>query len=148
MFEEYMIQTDSLENVREGEEVTGFRFRIRLASDRGLWLSLIGGFYVAVDDAVFPQEALTLSIIGGPTHPVSELKACATQRWDYTKPAWLCVEHPGGLTAGTHKIDFEEVLLGGYFKAKEEWVNNPPTPGASGNFTTFYCTINEEGEDR
>lgn len=149
MFEEHMIQTDSLENICENGKITGFRFRIRLASDRGLWLSLIGGFYVAVDGApAISQEQLTLSIIDGPSHPVTELSSCVTERWDHTKAAWLSVRTPGGLAPGAHEIAFEEVLLGGYFKAREEWVTNPPLPGASGKITIFHCNLKKEEKEQ
>lgn len=145
MFEEYAIRADSLENTECGGAADGFRFAVRLPSDRGMWLSLIGGFYVAVDGGTpYPQSALTLRV-GGRSYPVPELAAHPWERWGAFQEAELWVKSPGGLAAGAHTIDFQTVLLGGYFKAREEWVEAPPVPGSSGKIHRFSCCVREEG---
>lgn len=145
MFEEYAIRADSLENTESGGVTDGFRFAVRLPSDRGMWLSLIGGFYVCVDEGEpYPQSALTLRV-GGTAYPVTELAAHPWERWGAFQEAELWVSSPGGLAAGTHTIDFQAVLLGGYFKAREEWVETPPVPGASGKICRFSCLVREGG---
>ena len=145
MFEAYAIRTDSLENTGKGGSADGFRFAVRLPSDRGMWLSLIGGFYVSVDgSAPYPQSALTLCI-GDAAYPVTELAAHPWERWGAFQEARLRVSSPGGLADGVHTIDFQTVLLGGYFKAREEWVHSPPVPGASGEICRFSCPLREGG---
>lgn len=148
MFEEYAIRTDSLENTANGGAADGFRFAVRLPSDRGMWLSLIGGFYVSVDGGEpYPQSALTLCV-GDERYPVPELAAHPWERWGAFQEAWLHVNSPGGLAAGVHLVDFQTVLLGGYFKAREEWVEAPPAPGATGKIHRFSCSVREGGEPR
>lgn len=145
MFEEYAIRTDSLENTERDGSIDGFRFAVRLPSDRGMWLSLIGGFYVSVDGgAPYPQSALTLRI-GDKLFPVTELATHPWERWGAFQEARLYVKSPGGLAAGVHTIDFQTVLLSGYFKAREEWVQSPPVPGASGKIHRFSCALREGG---
>ena len=145
MFEEYAIRTDSLENTERGGQTDGFSFAVRLPSDRGMWLSLVGGFYISVDGGTpYPQSALTLCI-GGKEYPVAELSAHPWERWGAFQEGRLYVQSPGGLTAGVHTIEFQTVLLGGYFKAREEWVQTPPEPGASGKIHRFSCPLQEGG---
>lgn len=143
MFEDKVIRTDSLENIVDAGAVTGFRFALRLASDRGMWLSLLGGFYVSVDGGdPYPQSALTLHL-GNRSYPVEALASHPEERWGAFQEGWLSVDTPGGLTAGEHTIDFQMVLLGGYFKARESWVENPPKPGEAGEIHRFHCTLRE-----
>lgn len=145
MFEEYAIRADSLENTESGGTIDGFRFAVRLPSDRGLWLSLVGGFYVSVDDGEpYPQSALTLRV-GGVDYPVPELATHPWERWGAFQEAELRVKSPGGLAAGAHIIVFQTVLLSGYFKAREEWVHTLPMPGASGRIHRFPCMLREGG---
>lgn len=147
MFEDRVIRTDSLENIVEAGSVTGFRFALRLASDRGMWLSLLGGFYVSVDGgAPYPQTALTLQL-GDRIYPAEALASHPQERWGAFQEGWLSVEAPGGLSAGEHTIDFQMVLLSGYFKAREAWVEHPPKPGESGEISRFVCTLREGGSD-
>lgn len=145
MFEEYAIRTDSLENTVSGGTAEGFSFAVRLPSDRGLWLSLLGGFYVCVDGgAPYPQSAMALSI-GGKLYPVTELSNHPWERWGAFQEGRLYVQSPGGLPEGVHTIEFQAVLLGGYFKAREEWVQSPPVPGASGKVCRFSCPLQTGG---
>lgn len=142
MFEDKTICTDSLENISNGDAVTGFRFTLRLPSDRGMWLSLIGGIYLSVDaQEPFDQSALTL-MINGKSYPVAELSAHPLERWGAFLEAQLEADYPGGLKPGVHTLDFGMVLLGGYFKAREEWVTNPPALGQPGSVHRFTCTLN------
>ena len=131
MYEDKLIIPESLCNTTSGEEVTGFQFDFRLPADRGMWLSLIGGIYLAVDGEVFPESAMTL-VLEGQRYPVPNLATQTDVHWGACRPACLKVDFPGGLAQGTHEVDFQIVLLGGYFKAKEEWVTDPPKPGPKG----------------
>lgn len=148
MFDDRVIRTDSLENITEAGTVTGFRFALRLASDRGMWLSLLGGFYVSVDGgAPYPQSALTLQL-GDRLYPAEDLASHPEERWGAFQEGWLSVDAPGGLAAGEHTIDFQMVLLSGYFKAREAWVENPPKPGETGEIHRFVCKLQEGGGDQ
>ena len=145
MFDDKLIRPDSLENVTENGACTGFRCAVRLGMDRGVWLSLVGGFYLSVDGSEpFPQEALRLQIGGFPMLPVTELKGHCWDRWPANQEAWLYVTLPGGLTPGAHILRFQEVILGGYFKAKEAWVTEPPVPGEAGPMHTYNCELVRE----
>lgn len=131
MFEDKLIVPDSLCNISSGDGITGFRFDFRLPADRGMWLSLIGGFYLAVDGCVCPESSQTL-VLNGVRYPAASLSSQTDVHWDAYRPAGLEVFCPGGLAPGSHEVDFQVVTLTGYFKAKEEWVMNPPKPGAAG----------------
>lgn len=144
MFEEYAVRTQTIENTRENGSVTGFRMAVRPAMDRGIWLSLVAGFYLSVDgEAPLSQNAFTLAVNGQPPRTLEQLKLCSQERWRQDKDAWLYVSLPGGLTPGEHKLTFQEQIFSGYFKAREEWVENPPAPGSSGKKHTFTCYIKE-----
>lgn len=146
MFEERAVRPNSLANTGWDGTIDGFSFAVRLPLDRGLWLSLIGGFHVAADGGEpFPQSALTLHV-NGKAYPVPELANYPNDRWNAFQEAELSVKLPGGLEPEKlHSIDFGVVLLCGYFKAKEEWVQAPPKPGESGKACRFICQFQKEG---
>lgn len=147
MFEEYAVSAETVENIRENGTVTGFRMAIRPAMDRGIWLSLVAGFYLSIDGgSPLPREAFTLAVNGQPPRTLEQLKQCSQERWRQSDPAWLYVALPGGLTPGKHSLTFQEQIFSGYFKARAEWVENPPAPGSSGQKHTFFCHIGEVTE--
>ena len=124
MFEERAVRPNSLANTGWDGTIDGFSFAVRLP---------------------LPQSALTLHV-NGKAYPVPELANYPNDRWNAFQEAELSVKLPGGLEPEKlHSIDFGVVLLCGYFKAKEEWVQAPPKPGESGKACRFICQFQKEG---
>lgn len=142
MFEEYAIRTETIENTD-----SGFKMAIRPSMDRGIWLSLVAGFYLSIDGGKpLPQNAFLLEVNGQPPRTLAQLSRCSAERWRMQDYACLHVSMPGGLTPGEHQLTFQEQIFSGYFKAKAEWVENPPAPGIGGKKHTFTCLIQEVGQ--
>ena len=132
MFDQYLIRKDSLENVVENGEVTGFRFAVRIADYRGCFLSLHNGYYINCDGVVYPREQQRFQINGKAPRTFEELKTCVWEHWDYDDEGWVYVTKPGGLTPGKHVIGLQQSILAqyGYMPWDEDWVKNPPVPGS------------------
>lgn len=146
---------ESLRNIEEHGEVTGFCFKADLSSarvlnGRGCFISIVDGFYIAVDGEVFPRDAQSVIIHGQPARSMDELKKAVWEHWDVGEYAWICVKKPGGLTPGEHKLTYMPSVLGAYFKAQDSWLTDPPpldeqlkSPKDYEN-ATYVCTLTEE----
>ena len=132
MFDGYLIREDSLKNVVENGEVTGFKFAVRIADYRGCFLSLVNGYFVECDGVIYPVEEQKLAINGKEPRSFDEIKNCVWEHWDYDDEAYLYIVKKGGLTSGTHSIRLQQSILMqyGYMPWDEEWVKNPPIPGS------------------
>ena len=141
MFDSFMVRSDSLGNVQENGQTVGFRFAIRLANYRGIYLSLVNGFYVNMDGVEYAPEALTLGVNGKPPRTMEELAICCFEHWDLQDEAWLYVKKPGGLEKGMHRLGYLPSTMDAYgYQAHDaEWVKNPPKPGAGGGKTFRVC---------
>lgn len=140
MFDEYLIQKDSLRNVVEDGKVTGFKFAVRIADYRGCYLSLHNGYYLTCDGVEYPREKQRFEINGKGPRSFEEIKTCVWEHWDYDDAGILYVSKEGGLESGKHTIGLQQSVLAqyGYMPWDEEWVKNPPVPGqgASGKTDT------------
>lgn len=148
---------ESLENVIENGEVTGFRFLAdlspaRVLNGRGCFLSLINGFYIAVDGEVFPRETQAVEIHGKPARSMDELKTAVWEHWDTTEYAWIHVKKPGGLDAGEHRLTYMPSILAAYFKAQDSWLTDPPALDAElrspGDYAEATHTMLRRGEEQ
>lgn len=131
MFDQFMIRSDSLENVYQNGEIIGFKFAVRIADYRGCFLSLHNGYYLEVDEMVYPRELQKFEINGKPPRTFEEIKTAVWEHWDYDDEAYVYVEKEGGLAPGVHKVGLQQSILAqyGYMDWDEEWVKHPPEPG-------------------
>lgn len=132
MFDQYLIRSDSLENVVENGTVTGFKFAVRIADYRGCFLSLHNGYYINCDGVEYPRELQRFEINGKVPRTFEEIKAAVWEHWDYDDEGYVYVTKAGGLESGIHTIALQQSILAqyGYMPWDEEWVKNPPVPGS------------------
>lgn len=132
MFDDYLIRKDSLENIYEDDIAIGFKFAVRIADYRGCFLSLVNGYYVAVDDEEFPQSSIMFEINGKQPRTFEAIKTCVWEHWDYDDEAYIHVVKKGGLTEGKHVIALQQSILAqyGYMPWDDAWILSPPIPGS------------------
>ena len=123
MFDKYLICEDSLRNVVEDGIVIGFELEVRIASYRGLALSMVEGFDVTVDGESFPREANIFLVRGRPFN-FTEMETEYEVRWEMGEKAILRVPKAGGLPAGPHKIGVVEYLRISYAPVISEAADN------------------------
>jgi hypothetical protein len=131
MFDNFLIRGNSLQNVVEGDKVTGFRFAVRIADYRGCFLSLHNGYYIDCDGVEYPRDVQRFEINGKPPRDFETIKKAVWEHWNYDDEAYVYVAKPGGLAPGKHNIGLQQSVLSqyGYAAWDEEWVKNPPIPG-------------------
>ncbi len=148
MFDNFLVRSDSLQNVTcpVSGEVVGFKFGVRLANYRGIYLSLVNGFYVNMDGVEYGEEDLALEVNGQRPRTMAELAKCCFEHWDLQDEAFLHVKKPGGLEKGMHKLGYLPSTMDAYgYQARDaEWVANPPKPGAGGGKTFRVCNFDLE----
>jgi len=103
MLERHLVQTRGFRNTGPRDAPTGFEFRLRLPSYRGLRASLIDGVDVTVDGAHYGYESNRIEL-GGREFTLTELREAVDQRWELDEAAIVRVVKPGGLTIGVHEI--------------------------------------------
>ncbi len=131
MYDAYLVEQGTLKNDIIDGKVVGFSFGVRVSNYRGIYLSLVNGFYVTVDGVEYPRELQTYEINGKPPRPLSETMKSVWEHWALTDTLYIHVAKEGGLTPGQHEIGYMECTLAqyGYTENDEEYVNNPPLPG-------------------
>lgn len=148
MFDQFLIRSDSLQNVVEQGTVTGFKFAVRIADYRGCFLSLHNGYYICCDGVEYPRALQRFEINGKPPRDFEQIRSAVWEHWDYDDEGWVWVTKPGGLEPGLHEIALQQSILSqyGYFPHDEEWVRNPPVPGsgAGAGKTDVICRFQLE----
>lgn len=104
MMDKLMIVEDSLANVAENGQNTGFAFLGRLPYYRGLGLSMIEDIQVTVDGEVIPREDVRFSV-RGKTYTLDEMETVYDDRWNFGEKATITALKPGGLAAGPHRLE-------------------------------------------
>ncbi len=141
MYDSFLVRSDSLSNFEENGKVAGFKFSVRIANYRGMFLSLHNGYYCEVDGVSYPRSAQRLEVNGKPPRSFEELmKHAVLEHWDMQDEAFLWVYKDGGLAPGTHRVGILESSLGSYGGGgprDEEIVKNPPDPSEGGSGKTF-----------
>ena len=105
MMDNKMICTEQFENVVENGETIGFAFLGRLPYYRGLGLSMIEDIAVTVDGEAIARAEVRLSV-RGKTYTLDEMESVYDDRWNFGEKARIIALKAGGLSAGTHKIEF------------------------------------------
>jgi hypothetical protein len=110
-----IIQNRGVENVVEGEEVTGFRFLVRMPNYRGVFARLIDGIEVRVDDLSWPRD-VPLWTLEGRQYTLTELKASHLDvHWGLDDLATITVPLAGGLAPGIHDLEVNIAIHAPYF---------------------------------
>ncbi|PPF89586.1 sugar phosphate isomerase [Subtercola sp. Z020] len=107
LLERDLIQSVGFRNVREGDRVTGFQFRLRMPSYRGMAASLIDGVAVLVGDLVDVPADVPLWTLGGQTLTLDGLWQSEGLRWQLEDAAVVTVPFEGGLPQGVHEVSIE-----------------------------------------
>lgn len=109
MYERYMIDEESFQNVCSGGKITGFQIGMRITHYHGVPLSLIGGFDIVVDGVRYLQDDITFTV-KGKTFTIPQCWETIDVRWDFGETAILTIRKPGGLEAGIHQLDITQTL--------------------------------------
>jgi hypothetical protein len=104
-----MICEQGFQNVVENGSVTGFQFKARLPYYRGLGVSMVEDLVVTVDTERFPRESISVTLHGN-TFTLDEMEKEYEDRWEFGEEGIITIQKPGGLAAGLHKIEMEDVL--------------------------------------
>lgn len=107
LLERSIIQSVGFRNVRQGGRVTGFQFRVRMPSYRGMAASLIDGIAVRVGNHVDVGPEVPQWTFEGRTFSRAELWECSDLRWPLEETATVTVPLDGGLPPGIHEISVE-----------------------------------------
>lgn len=138
LLERDLIQSVGFRNVREGGKVTGFQFRVRMPSYRGMAASLIDGIAVRVGGLVDVGHAVPLWTFGGKTYTLQQLWDSEGVRWPLEEAAVVTVPFDGGLPQGVHEIAIDLRLRMSYIP-----IEHQPTV----HRTSRHVTLSPEGGD-
>lgn len=103
MLERTLVQSTGFRNVGEPGARTGFEFRLRLPSYRGLRASLVDGVDVQVDDVEYGYEENRYQI-GQHELSLDQLREASHVRWHLEQAGIVRVSKPGGLAPGVHAV--------------------------------------------
>lgn len=113
MFDQHMICLDTVKNVVDGGQTTGFSFLARLPYYRGLGLSMVEDIAVSVDGEAVAPDAIRFSV-RGKSWTLAEMETEYSDRWNFGEKACITVLKPGGLAAGQHRLVLSERLRVSY----------------------------------
>lgn len=131
LLERDLIQSVGFRNVTEGGRVTGFQFRVRMPSYRGMAASLIDGVAVRIGNLVDVPAGVPLWTFGGRQYTLQELWNSDGVRWPLEEAALVTVPFDGGLPQGVHELAIELRLRMSYIPLEHQ----PSTYSASRTVT-------------
>jgi Domain of unknown function (DUF6379) len=154
MFDNYLIREDSLRNVVKNGETVGFQLAVKIANYRGVFLSLHTGYHLVIDGIAYPRSVQSFEVNGQPPRSFDQIKSAVWEHWNFPDEAVLHVKAPGGLSAGSHEIKFQQCVIAayGYMATDEEWVKSPPQTGTGAGsdktpqIITYHLTLNDAVE--
>lgn len=123
LLERDLIQSVGFRNVREGgdsSEITGFQFRVRMPSYRGMAASLIDGIGVSIPGLVDVAPDVPLWTLQGTQYTLAELWDGDGVRWPLEDAAIVTVPLPGGLPDGVHELSIELRLRMSYIPQEHQ----------------------------
>lgn len=103
MLERTLVQSTGFRNTGPEGERSGFEFRLRLPSYRGLRASLVDGVDVVVDGEAFSHEANRYQI-GATELTLAQLRDATELRWPMIDTGIVRVAKPGGLAPGVYAL--------------------------------------------
>lgn len=120
LLERDLIQSVGFRNVTEGGRVTGFQFRVRMPSYRGMAASLIDGIAVRVGDLVNVGPDVPRWTFGGRSYTLQQLWESDGVRWPLEEAALVTVPLDGGLPQGVHELSIELRLRMSYIPVEHQ----------------------------
>lgn len=120
LLERDLIQSVGFRNVREGDEITGFQFRVRMPSYRGMAASLIDGIGVRIPGLVDVGPDVPRWTLQGGTYTLAELWESDGVRWQLEDAAIVTVPLPGGLPDGIHELSIDLRLRMSYIPQEHQ----------------------------
>lgn len=105
MLEKEVIQSVGFRNIKDGDKITGFQFKIRLPYYRGVFLSQLRPGTLYVDGEKFNREDIIWNI-KGQDYTYEEMKTNMDVHWATTELAVLKVKKDGGLSQGFHDLTY------------------------------------------
>ncbi len=120
LLERDLIQSVGFRNVRDGDEITGFQFRVRMPSYRGMAASLIDGIGVSIPGLVDVAPDVPLWTLQGRQYTLAELWDGDGVRWPLEDAAIITVPLPGGLPDGVHPLSIELRLRMSYIPQEHQ----------------------------
>ncbi|CAN7324391.1 DUF6379 domain-containing protein [Arthrobacter sp. LjRoot78] len=120
LLERDLIQSVGFRNVTDGRRVTGFQFRLRMPSYRGMAASLIDGVAVRVGNVVDVGPDVPLWTFGGQTYTLQQLWESDGVRWPLEEAAVVTVPFDGGLPQGVHELSIELRLRMSYIPVEHQ----------------------------
>lgn len=113
MFDQYIVDADTVRNIGPAAAPTGFSFESKLGYYRGLGLSMVEDLAITLDGQPVARDAIYFD----DGHGALSLEAMETEydrRWNFGAPAVISVAYPGGLPPGDHKLSLRQVLRVSY----------------------------------
>lgn len=120
LLERDLIQSVGFRNVREGSEITGFQFRVRMPSYRGMAASLIDGIGVSIPGLVDVAPDVPLWTLQGKQYSLAQLWDGDGVRWPLEDAAIIFVPLAGGLPDGVHELSIELRLRMSYIPQEHQ----------------------------
>ncbi|RAX18699.1 sugar phosphate isomerase/epimerase [Pseudarthrobacter sp. AG30] len=120
LLERDLIQSAGFRNITEGGRVTGFQFRLRMPSYRGMAASLVDGVAVRVGGLVDVEPHVPLWSFGGRTFTLQQLWDSDGVRWPLEEAAVVTVPFDGGLPQGVHDLTVELRLRMSYIPVEHQ----------------------------
>lgn len=120
LLERDLIQSVGFRNVREGDEITGFQFRVRMPSYRGMAASLIDGIGVSIPGLVDVAPDVPLWTLQGTQYTLAELWDGDGVRWPLEDAAIITVPLAGGLPDGVHELSIDLRLRASYIPLEHQ----------------------------
>lgn len=120
LLERDLIQSVGFRNVREGGEITGFQFRVRMPSYRGMAASLIDGIGVRIQGLVDVAPDVPRWTLQGAQYTLQQLRDSDGVRWPLEDAAIITVPLPGGLPDGIHELSIDLRLRMSYIPQEHQ----------------------------
>ncbi|MGN8552283.1 UNVERIFIED_CONTAM: sugar phosphate isomerase/epimerase [Microbacterium sp. SLM126] len=120
LLERDLIQSVGFRNVREGDDIVGFQFRVRMPSYRGMAASLIDGIAVSIPGVVDVGPEVPTWTLQGRTYTLAELWESDGVRWQLEDAAIVTVPLAGGLPDGIHELSIDLRLRMSYIPQEHQ----------------------------
>lgn len=105
MFDNNVFIENSLHNVTDGQEITGFELETYITYYRGIPLSMVNEICVKVDGTDVPRGNISFSADKGKYwFTLDEMETVVAHKWEYNLPAKIFVKQEGGLSKGEHEV--------------------------------------------
>ena len=97
-------------NVKRDGKVIGYELETFISYYRGIPISMINTFEIAVDGKQVPREKIRFSPDGENFFTLDEMTTVTSYKWEYGTPGYLFVEQEGGLAPGEHEVSLMESI--------------------------------------